>query len=73
MFEDTLISWQNVLILNDFKSVFSCLDVPGDEFVSNNFQDGDLIVCTDGSFDGDRLGYSFCIFDKKDCFVPVID
>ena len=73
MLGDTLVSWHNVLTTNIFKNVFSCIDVPGDEFILNNFQEGDLIVCTDGSFNGDRLGYSFCIFDKKECLDLVMD
>ena len=73
MFSDTLVPWYNVSTTDVFKNVFSCLDVPGDDFVLNNFQEGDLIVCTDGSFNGDRLGYSFCIFDRKECLDSVMD
>ena len=50
-----------------------CQDVPRDEVISKNFQEGDLIICTDGSFQNDRLCFSFCIFEEKDCLVSVMD
>lgn len=73
MFEDTLVPWHSSLASNAFKDVFLFQDVPKEGLVSSNFQDGDLIVCTDGSFNGDRLGFSFCIFDKKECLVSLMD
>ena len=74
MFKDTLVPWSCPLTSNYFKSVsFLCQDEPGDDVISKNFQEGDLIVCTDGSFQNDRLGFSFCIFDKKDCLVSLLD
>ena len=36
-------------------------------------KEGDIIVCTDGSFDGNVLSYSFCIFDKVDCRLPLME
>ena len=73
VFEDTIVSWKNETPLNDFKNVFLCQDEPGDVVISKIFQDGDLIVCTDGSFANDRLGFSFCVSDKKDFSSVIMD
>ena len=74
MFQDTLVPWTSTSLTNDFKSVFFlCQDAPGDVVVSEKNQKGDLIVCTDGSFQNDRLGFSFCLFDKEECLTPIME
>ena len=73
IFESFLVLRRDVSTLSTFKNVFSCQDVPGTELISKEFKEGDLIICTDDSFYGDNLGFSFCIFEKEDCLEPVME
>ena len=52
---------------------FVCLGISGDVVCKNLFVAGDLLVFTDGSFDGDKLGFAFCIFSDRDCLFPLFE
>ena len=53
---------------------FLCyLDVPGDVVRKELFEDGDLIVFTDGSLSDQKLGFSFVIYREADCISPVFE
>ena len=53
---------------------FLCyLDVPGDVDRKELFEDGDLIVFTDGSLSVQKLSFSFVIYRDADCISPVFE
>ena len=56
-----------------FDEVFQCLDVPGDVVCNELFTEGDLIVCTDGSYKDGKVGFSFCIFDERSCRISLFE
>ena len=50
-----------------------CLDISGDVVCKDMFEEGDLVVFTDGSFRDQKLGFSFVIFQDADCIFPIFE
>ena len=48
-----------------------CLNESGDVVCKEMFKEGDVLVFTDGSFQNQKLGFSFVIFQDADCKFPL--
>ena len=55
------------------KEFICCLDESGDVVCNELFKEGDLLVFTDGSFQDQKLGFSFVIFQDADCKFPLFE
>ena len=52
-------AWHNQSEDVNLENAFLCQDITGDVLCENEFVDGDLTVCTVGSFSRDKLGFFF--------------
>ena len=68
IFEDTIVNWNNKPGSKNFLYNLLCSDETG-----GGFEKGDLVVCTDGSCNGEISSYSFCIFDDEKCLGLVME
>ena len=71
---DSILNWECPRLDNPPDNDFlCCLDVSGDVVCKEMFTGGDLLVFTNGSFQDDKLGFSFVIFQDAECKFLLFD
>ena len=72
--QDSIMTWDCARPEDPLTHEFlCCLDISGDVVCKDMFEEGGLVVFTDGSFRDQKLGFSFVIFQDADYIFPIFE